>query len=165
MSKTELIQHASEAGQDIRPQLRGESPRDFEAYLEPKSELKTRAANPAYVPVKAWWDNKSSRVAIRQGNASWGWTHVGKHNVSMAMMEKATRFPQSRVRQGVDTLVYRTPANEYRCWLAVCKIYQSMTVVVVVNTQPLSDGLPKGVITTYCAGPTVCAAWVRKAAG
>lgn len=42
---------------------------------------------------------------------------------------------------------------------------RSMDVRVVMSDARLNDGAPRGVITAYCEGPTVCPAWVREVAG
>lgn len=42
---------------------------------------------------------------------------------------------------------------------------RSMDVRVVTSNVRLNDGAPRGVITAYREGPTVCPAWVREVAG
>lgn len=104
---------------------------------------------------------------MRQGLAnSFGWAHARQHNTTMSMIKKTTQFPKNRDVSG-KTTVYKTPAIEWECWLAVCTAKRSMTVRVVVGTQVLRDNTQKGLITAYCmkAPNDVCPAWVVRVAG
>lgn len=112
-----------------------------------------------------WQDNKNLTVALRWGSSTWGWSKISaKHDVTVNMIKKTTQFPRSRDVQG-NSYVYVTPANHFTCWLAACWIDKTMDVKVVSDNTKLSDRLPKGVITSYCIGVTVCPQWVRDAAG
>ncbi|OFI38892.1 hypothetical protein BIU82_17075 [Arthrobacter sp. SW1] len=104
-------------------------------------------------------------TVIRKGTAAFGWAHVQKHSVTLNMIKKTTMFPKTRSIQGGNTIVYQTPANEYDCWLGICRIKRTMDVRAVVNNTRMGDGLQKGVITTYCVGPMTCPAWVAATAG
>ncbi|TFD67759.1 hypothetical protein [Cryobacterium ruanii] len=90
-------------------------------------------------------------MAMRKGDSAWGWAHAQNHNVTdKSMIQKTAKFPKSRTAKGT-TIVYETTANEYTCWaLTGCKITRTATVRVVANSTVLSDGWPKGVITSYC---------------
>ncbi|GAA1690961.1 hypothetical protein GCM10009808_04880 [Microbacterium sediminicola] len=147
--------HLADAGDATRPRMMAT------VY---KSAIAKTASDPAYGIVSQWWDNKSIRVTVRKGTSTWGWTHVQKHNVSMTMIQKTTKFPKTRSVSG-STITYQTPAMKFTCWLATCWVEKSMDVRVVSNNTRLTDGSPKGVITAYCVGPTVCPAWVRQVAG
>lgn len=124
------------------------------------------STSPAYRIVSTWRDGRNARNAIRAGSSTWGWAHVQKHNVSIAMIQKTTKFPQFRTVSDTST-TYRTPANTYVCWLTVCRIDKSVMVRVVHEDRMLSDGQPRGMITTYCeiSGTKVCPNWVREVAG
>ncbi|MGP9527422.1 hypothetical protein [Glutamicibacter sp. AOP5-A2-18] len=112
----------------------------------------------------SWKDNKAKTTAIRWGSSTWGWRHVQKHNVSLKMIQKTTKFPKTRTVDG-NRIIYTTPANKYTCWLGfACKIDKSATVLVLVANQRAGDGKHKGVITAYCTGTKVCPNWVREVA-
>jgi hypothetical protein len=128
------------------------------------SPVTTTASNPSYTVISQWWDSKSIRAAVRRGTSTWGWMHLQKHNVSMAMLQKTTKFPRTRTVTG-STITYVTPAMQFTCWLASCNVDRTMDVKVVLNNTRLRDGAPKGVITAYCMGVSVCPAWVREVAG
>lgn len=127
--------------------------------------LLARAADPAYVIYSRWNDNLAKPTVIRNGTAAFGWAHVQKHRVTLNMVKKTTMFPKTRSVQGGNTIVYQTPANEYECWLGICRIKRTMDVRTVVSNTRMGDGLQKGVITTYCVGPMTCPAWVAATAG
>lgn len=175
----ELVQAASELDQDIAeslPMLDIAVERSAEVGLaaHPAAPMAGGAAqavlssstSPAYRIVSTWRDGRNARNAIRAGSSTWGWAHVQKHNVSIAMIQKTTKFPQFRTVSGTST-TYRTPANTYVCWLTVCRIDKSVMVRVVHEDRMLSDGQPRGMITTYCeiSGTKVCPNWVREVAG
>jgi hypothetical protein len=117
-----------------------------------------------YYRMANWTDNQAKPVVVRTGTYSgFGWEHLRRHNVSIAMLQKTTKFPKTREPQG-SAIVYRTPANEYICSWGVCRISRSMMVRVVVENTRMSDGYQKGVITAYCEGPHICPDWVRRVA-
>lgn len=170
----DLIEKAEEVGQDIQDELLGAGPEEPGAQsggqfalpaIARRASLPIKtAADPAYSIYSQWWDNKYIKVAVRNGTTSWGWQHLQKHNVSLAMLQKTTKFPRSRYMEN-GSQIYVTPANQYTCWLASCRIDRTMDVKVVVNPTRLNDGAPRGVISAYCLGPTVCPTWVRQVAG
>jgi len=175
VSVEDLVESAAELDQDLAAQMPlveetlDEVLVDLLPLLTASSESKKaaltpvfRTSSPAFALKWTWRDGRNVRNAIRAGTSTWGWTHVQKHNVSVQMVQITTRFPQHRTISG-STTVYRTPANTYTCWLTVCQISQSMMVRVVHNNTMLSDGQPRGMITTYCESRTsnVCPNWVR----
>lgn len=172
---TELIERSEEVGQDIEDELlSGDESQDAASLNSPfvasavsfhGAPIGIRAAaDPAYSIYSQWWDNKYIKVAVRNGNSTWGWQHLQKHNVSLTMLQKTTKFPRNRYLEN-GSLIYVTPANQYTCWLASCRIDRTMDVKVIVNPTRLADGAPRGIITAYCVGPQVCPAWVRQVAG
>ena len=69
------------------------------------------------------------------------------------MIQKTMKFPKSRTATGM-AIVYDTAANKYTGWdFTRCKITRTATVRVVTNSSVLSNGWPKGVITSYCVDP------------
>lgn len=172
---TELIERSEEVGQDIEDELLAGDDSQAAASLDRPSAASAvsfhrapvgirAAADPAYAIYSQWRDNKYIKVAVRNGNISWGWQHLQKHNVSLAMLQKTTKFPRNRYLKD-GNLIYITPANQYICWLASCRVERTMDVRVIMNNTRLNDGAPRGIITAYCDGPRVCPAWVRQAAG
>ncbi|BAU33461.1 hypothetical protein [Microcella alkaliphila] len=175
----ELVEAASELDQDIAASLPlldvgVERLAGFGLAAHPVAPLVgvagqgvvSSSTSPAYRIVSTWRDGRNARNAVRAGSSTWGWAHVQKHNVSMAMIQKTTKFPRFRTVSGTST-TYRTPANTYVCWLTVCRIDKSVMVRVVHEDRMLSDGQPRGMITTYCeiSGTKVCPNWVREVAG
>lgn len=118
----------------------------------------------SYDVYSSWKDNKAKTTAIRWGTATWGWRHVQKHNVSLKMIQKTTKYPKDRYSESGNRLIYRTPANKYKCWLGICKTEKTMMVFVLVNNSRLAEGKHRGVITSYCEGLKVCPNWVREVA-
>lgn len=177
----ELVQEAEALGQDVSDALDVDLPDEGAGVEAPTSEVESTiqaaaysrsapsvrlaAVNP-YDQVSIWKDNQALKMALRKGNSAWGWAHAQRHSVTESMIQKTTKFPKSRTATGT-TIVYETPANEYTCWAFTgCKITRTATVRVVANRSVLSDGWPKGVITSYCVDPKsrVCPAWVAIAA-
>lgn len=170
----ELIELAQAAGQDIEPELdvttaessvpaaglRAAPP----TKATPASLTIKTAAVSAYSIYSQWWDNKAVKVAVRNGTSAWGWQHLQKHNVSLSMVKKTTQFPRNRDASKTG-ITYVTPANLYTCWLTWCRVDKTMDVKVVMNNTRLNDGAPRGIITAYCIGATVCPEWVRQVAG
>lgn len=124
-----------------------------------EDDASINATSSAYGVQRTWQDNRAAWRALRLGTSSWGWTHAKRHNVSVAIIIKTTQFPRSRVTSGTQT-VYLTPAREFVCSLFGCWVTQSMDVRLVHDNRILGDRWPKGVITTYCIGPSVCPPWV-----
>ena len=171
---TELVELAEEADQDVRADLFADEGENFAALSVVSPGTPARASftgpsiklagDPAYSIYSQWWDNKRIKAAVRNGTGTWGWQHLQKHNVSLAMLQKTTQFPRNRDVSGT-TITYVTPANLFTCWLGSCRVDRTMDVRVISNNTRLSDGAPRGIITAYCVGPTVCPAWVRQVAG
>jgi len=174
VSVTELIELAEDTDQDVRAELLGSdegsvaalsmAPGRTPALASLTGPSIKLAGDPAYSIYSQWWDNKRIKAAVRNGTGTWGWQHLQKHNVSLAMLQKTTQFPRNRDVNGT-TITYVTPANLFTCWLASCRVDKTMDVRVVSNNTRLNDGAPRGIITAYCVGPTVCPAWVRQVAG
>lgn len=123
----------------------------------------------SYTVVSTWTDNQAKQTIARRGNGTtWGWTKVQmKHAVTLGMVQKTTKFPRPGDGRKIEgnSIVYRTDAIEWECWLGVCNAKRSMTVKVVIENSRMSDGRQKGLITAYCEGTTVCPQWVRNVAG
>lgn len=124
-----------------------------------EDDASINATSPAYGIQRTWQDNRAAWRALRLGTSTWGWTHAKRHNVSMAIIIKTTQFPRSRVASG-DQTVSVTPAREFVCGPFGCWVTRSMDVRLVHDNRILGDRWPKGVITTYCVGPSVCPSWV-----
>lgn len=122
------------------------------------------AATGAYTVMAKWTDNKAKTTLVRRGTSTFGPNHFSaKHGATINMARKTTKFPKTRVTEG-STIVYETPANKLVCSMRKCTITATQNVRAVVANQRQSDGLQKGVITTYCVGRTVCQTWVVAAA-
>lgn len=170
----ELIDLAQAAGQDIEPELdvtaaessvRATALRAAPPATAARASLPIKAAaDPAYSIYSQWWDNRNIKVAVRNGTNAWGWQHLQKHNVSLSMLKKTTQFPRNRDASNTG-ITYVTPANLYTCWLTWCRVDKTIDVKVVMNNTRLNDGAPRGIITAYCIGSTVCPDWVRQVAG
>lgn len=135
------------------------------AHAKQEDSVGLKVASPAalnYGIYSKWKDNKAKTTVIRWGTPTWGWRHVQKHNVSLRMIQKTTQFPNYRTVIG-NTIVYRTPATKYKCWV-VCVIEKTIMVREVVSNNRLNDGYHRGVITTYCEGVSVGPNWVREVA-
>ncbi|WP_270354323.1 hypothetical protein [Microbacterium testaceum] len=101
MPVVDLIEKAEEVGQDIQDELLGAEPEEpgaqsggqfaFPAIARRASLPIKTAADPAYSIYSQWWDNKYIKAAVRNGTATWGWQHLQKHNVSLAMLQKTTK--------------------------------------------------------------------------
>ncbi|WP_433585103.1 hypothetical protein [Microbacterium hydrocarbonoxydans] len=126
------------------------------------------ALDGSYTVVSSWTDNQGKPTVARRGNGTtWGLTKVQtKHNATLSMIQKTTKFPRpgGRTTEG-SSIVYKTDAIEWECWLGVCNPKRSMSVKVVIENARLSDGLQKGLITAYCEGVTACPQWVINVTG
>jgi hypothetical protein len=72
-----------------------------------------------------------------------------RHSVAESMVPKTTKFPKSRTAERND---HRLRDVGEQIHLR-CKITRTATLRVVTNGSVVSDGWPKGVITSYCVDP------------
>lgn len=135
---------------------------------DPDEFAAAAAADPAYRVVSTWTDKLGKTTVARAGNGTtWGLTKVkNKHNVTLGMVQKTTKFPREggRVTSG-NSITYMTDAIEWSCTIISCTPKRTMAVKVVIENTRLGDNYHKGLITAYCAGVTVCPQWVVNAAG
>lgn len=109
-------------------------------------------------------DSRTDRHATPELTYPARWLKItGKHNLSTDVARVSTQRPKSRVDESATSRVYRADFQHVVCSHNICRVAATRTVRTVVNPSRLSDGNPRGVITSYCEGIVWCESWVKNA--
>ncbi|WP_162802860.1 hypothetical protein [Ornithinimicrobium avium] len=128
-----------------------------------------------YQRLSSWTDYRGRKIQVRLGywdpggDSGWGYAkYSGKHNLTTRAVRAATAYTPNWEDQASSTVYYQV-VHKYECtgwgpW-RTCKVVGSTTVRTVHDRRVLTDGDPKGVVTSYCLGywPR-CPDWVKNAA-
>ncbi len=128
----DLIEKAEEVGQDIQDELLGAGPEEPGAQsggqfalpaIARRASLPIKtAADPAYSIYSQWWDNKYIKVAVRNGSLPGAGSTCKTQREPRDAAENDEVSSQRYMEN--STQIYVTPANQYTCWLASCKLIE-----------------------------------------
>ncbi|MEV8027098.1 MULTISPECIES: hypothetical protein [Cellulosimicrobium] len=109
-----------------------------------------------------WKDHAARNVVIRSDVVTKLRTKHGLTSTSPTRV--STQFPDGNksIAQGTARVYYATMQKRSCSTIVTCRVTASVRMKTVVEYKiqvPLAE--PKGVITSYCEGTTVCPSWVN----
>lgn len=141
---------------------------------EPSGLETPDATNSAYRVLGSWNDSKGKKVALRAGSFyngnGWGYAKISTyHNLSSRAVKAATAYTPKKEFVSGTKYEFSTPVKKVNCkgWgiFRKCSVVARTTVITSHEARVLNDGLPRGVITSFCSGYLgPCPDWVKKAA-
>lgn len=113
-----------------------------------------------YDVMSSWTSKDGKTVALRRAAYD---KITTKHNLTTAVVKRATKSCSSRLRAGSPTAFnYFLEATQISCGLAGCQVLASLWVQSTVDYRAISGGT-FSVVTTYYQGVTWCPNWVKNA--